>query len=196
MQRRSLRKYSGRSCRCFDYKRAHTNVGKRIYLSFIAFFLVMHSDGRYISRAFQRQLTATRGDSVKNFNPMRRQLNVRVEEFQGEVLVYDLERHTAHCLNGIAVNVWKYADGTLSIAEIADRITAEQGTEVDEALVWRALEEIDRASLLDTPLTAAPEDLTRRFMFAKLGWAAAVPLVLSIAVPTPAFAQSAVPTAT
>ena len=127
---------------------------------------------------------------MNTFHPKRRQDGIRIEEFQGEVLVYDLERHTAHCLNGIAVGVWQYADGTRSAVEIAERIAADQATEADEALVWRALDELDRASLLESPLTAAPVDVTRRHMVGKLGWAAAIPLVLSIAVPTPAFAQT------
>ncbi len=124
------------------------------------------------------------------FHPKRRQDGVRVEEFQGEVLVYDLERHTAHCLNGIAVNVWQLADGTLSATEIAERITAEQGTDADESLVWRALEELDKVSLLETPLSTAPAELSRRQMVTRLGWAAAIPLVLTVSVPTPAFAQT------
>jgi hypothetical protein len=129
---------------------------------------------------------------VNTFHPSRRQGGIRVEEFQGEVLVYDLDGHTAHCLNGIAVSVWQYADGTRSAAEIAERIAADQGTEADEALVWRALEELDRASLLATPLASAPVELTRRHLMTKLGWAAAIPLVLTVAVPTPAFAQTGV----
>jgi len=124
---------------------------------------------------------------LKTFNPKRREDGVQVEEFQGEMLVYDLERHTAHCLNGIAVSVWRLADGTLSVAEVAERIAADQAIPADEALVWRALEELDGAGLLDTPLESAPPEIARRHL---IGWAAAVPLVLSIAVPKPAFAQS------
>jgi hypothetical protein len=125
------------------------------------------------------------------FNPKRRREGLKTEEFQGEMLVYDLEGHTAHCLNGIAVSVWQYADGSLSAAEIAERIAADQGSAVDETVVWRAIDELDRASLLETPLSGAPADVTRRQTLMRLGWAAAVPLVLSIAVPTPAYAQSA-----
>ena len=129
---------------------------------------------------------------MKIFQPKKRHEGVRIEEFQGEVLVYDLERHTAHCLNGIAVSVWQYADGTRSVTEIAARIAADQGqgSEADEALVWRALEELDRATLLASPLAEAPDELTRRDLVGKLGWAAAIPLVLSVAVPTPAYAQT------
>ena len=124
---------------------------------------------------------------MKTFNPKRREDGVKIENFEGEVLVYDLQQHTAHCLNGIAVNVWNLSDGTLSVDRIAARIAADQGTEPDEALVWRALEELDKANLLETSLADLPADLSRRHLVA---WTAAVPLVLSIAGPTPAFAQS------
>ncbi len=106
------------------------------------------------------------------------------------MLVYDLDRHTAHCLNGAAVKVWAYADGSRTTEAIAHQIAADQGTEPDEALVWRALEELDKAALLDTPLNAVPTELSRRHLFTKLGWAAAIPLVLTVSVPTPAFAQT------
>lgn len=127
---------------------------------------------------------------MKAFHPKRRERGVKVEQFEGEVLVYDLDRHSAHCLNGIAVSVWEHADGSVSIEEIATRIAAAGQTEPDEALVWRALEELDSANLLDTPLANAEVDASRRRMMTHLGWAAAIPLVLSISVPTPAFAQS------
>jgi hypothetical protein len=126
---------------------------------------------------------------MKPFRPKRRHQGIRIEEFQNEVLVYDLDRHDAHCLNGAAVSVWQLADGTLSVEEIAARLDA-AGTEMDEAVVWRALEELEKALLLETALPTDTATLSRRQMVGKLGWAAALPFVLSIAVPKPAFAQT------
>jgi hypothetical protein len=127
---------------------------------------------------------------MMNLYPKRRQRGIKVEEFEGEVLVYDLDGHQAHCLNGAAVTVWRLADGSASVADLAARVAEAQGGEPDESLVWRALEELDRAKLLETPLAREAVDQERRRMMTGLGWAAAIPLVLSIAVPTPAFAQS------
>jgi hypothetical protein len=141
-----------------------------------------------------RPINPSRGDIVDAFNPKVRDQAVKVEEFQGELLVYDLTRHGAHCLNGAAVSVWRLADGTRSVTEIAQKIGAETSAEPDEALVWRALEELDTASLLATPLPTESVDADRRRMLTRLGWAAAIPLVLSITVPKPAFAQSLGPT--
>jgi Coenzyme PQQ synthesis protein D (PqqD) len=129
------------------------------------------------------------------FHPKRRQHSIKVEEFQGEVLVYDLDRHRAHCLNGAAVTVWRLCDGSTAVAEIAAAVAREHGGEADEDLVWRALTELDEALLLDTPLERAEDiDVSRRRALAKIGWAAAIPLVLSITVPEPALAQSVGPT--
>jgi hypothetical protein len=126
---------------------------------------------------------------VKPFTPKRRRQGIRVEEFQNEVLVYDLDRHDAHCLNSVAVGVWHLADGTRSVDDIAAQLTA-AGTEADETVVWRALEELEKASLLETALPADPATMSRRQLVGKLRWAAAIPFVLSITVPKPAFAQT------
>jgi len=34
-----------------------------------------------------------------------------VKQADGEVLIYDLERNKAHCLNNTAARVWQYCDG-------------------------------------------------------------------------------------
>jgi hypothetical protein len=119
--------------------------------------------------------------------PRRRQRGLRIEEFQGEVLVYDLGRHRAHCLNGLAAQVWQHCDGATSIAEIA-RHVAPPGSAPDEDLVWRALVALDDAKLLETPLERTDE--SRRRLLAQAGWAAGIALVTSITVPEPAFAAS------
>jgi len=128
---------------------------------------------------------------MARFRPKKRDQGLRVEEFQGELLVYDLERHNAHCLNGIAAAVWQQADGTASVDEIAARLAEAEGGRPDVNLVWRALSELDAAFLLATRLDDAPLDDDRRQMMKKLAWATAIPLVLSIAVPEPAYAASA-----
>jgi hypothetical protein len=126
---------------------------------------------------------------MKQFRPARRRHGIRVEEFQNELLVYDLDRHDAHCLNSVAVSVWRLADGTLAIEEITARLAAD-GVEADETVVWRALEELEKASLLDTALPTDTTTMSRRQLVGKLGWVASLPFVLSIAVPKPAFAQT------
>lgn len=128
---------------------------------------------------------------MPDFMPRRRLRGLRIEEFQGEVLVYDLDHHRAHCLNGIAARVWHLCDGTRTVSEIAGQI-ADTHEASDEDLVWRALTELESAGLLSAPAEGLPIEPGRRKALAQLGWVAGIPLVLSIAVPTPASAQSIV----
>ncbi|MBV9278705.1 MAG: hypothetical protein JOZ41_01360, partial [Chloroflexi bacterium] len=49
--------------------------------------------------------------NVELLAPRARKNGLIVRELEDEVLVYDLERHRAHCLNRAAGLVWKHADG-------------------------------------------------------------------------------------
>jgi hypothetical protein len=131
---------------------------------------------------------------MDRFCPKRREAGLRIETFQGELLAYDLDRNEAHCLSGPAVTVWEMADGTVTVDQIAARLAETVGGAPDVDLVWRTLAEIDAAHLLDRPLAEAGVDQSRRQALLKVAWAAAVPLVLSIVVPEPSFAQSVGPT--
>jgi hypothetical protein len=132
---------------------------------------------------------------MSQFRPLKREQLLRVEAFADELLIYDLDRHHAHSLNGIAACVWRHADGRSSVADLARKVADAFGTEPDETAVWRALRELDAAALLATPIESPdPADLSRRHVLARLGWVATVPLVTSIVVPTPTYAQSPGPT--
>src|SRR6266699_4723975 len=74
-----------------------------------------------------------------------------VREFADELLVYDKERHEAHCLNRTAGLIWKYCDGRTSVAEISRRLANEITNEevpIDERVVWYALKQLRRDHLL------------------------------------------------
>jgi len=43
--------------------------------------------------------------------PQARRSGLMLEQADGEVLIYDLERNKAHCLNNTAARVWQYCDG-------------------------------------------------------------------------------------
>ncbi len=113
-----------------------------------------------------------------------------VRELAGELVVYDLGRHQAHCLNRTAALVFEQCDGRSSVAEIASRLQAELGGLADESLVWQALEQLDGARLLShLPVRRpAPESFSRRDVVRRMGLGLAVvlPAVSSILVPTPA----------
>jgi hypothetical protein len=108
-----------------------------------------------------------------------------------ELLVYDLERHKAYCLNRVAMQVYRHCDGETTIPDMALRIGDALGVPVDERAVRLALVRLERAHLLDGPV-AQILHATRREMLRTLGRAAAVvgPLVTAITVPTSAQAQA------
>ena len=62
---------------------------------------------------------------MKPMKPQVRKDGLVVKELPEEMLVYDLERHRAHCLNQTAALVWKHCDGQTSAKEIATLLKKE-----------------------------------------------------------------------
>jgi hypothetical protein len=127
-------------------------------------------------------------------HPMRRQRHLLIDSIGNEVLIYDLDRHNAHCLNHTADLVWRHCDGKSTASEIARRITNELGTPFKEEMVWLALKQLERRHLLETPILvpALLTGLNRREMVRAVGIATVVsfPLVSSIVSPTPGQAST------
>jgi hypothetical protein len=112
-------------------------------------------------------------------------------EFGDEVLVYDLQRDVGHCLNSTAAATWKLCDGSHSPSQIARRLSRQLSAQVDESVVFMALDQLANAHLLVEPVVRATR-FSRRVALRRIGLAAAValPLVTSIVAPTPAQAAS------
>ncbi|HET7291972.1 MAG TPA: PqqD family protein [Vicinamibacteria bacterium] len=126
--------------------------------------------------------------------PRARKDGLIVERLGGETLVYDLERHRAHCLNPTAAVVWDSCDGRSTEAQIARRVADALDLPDDAALVELALARLDRARLLDRgsgPPRSKAASLSRREAVRRLGLAAAaVPVVAGIVAPTAAQAAT------
>lgn len=126
--------------------------------------------------------------------PRARREGLVVKVLRDEVLVYDLERHEAHCLNTSAALVWKHCDGTTTASESAALLRKELKSPADEEVVRLALDGLRKANLLrDTShrKTEPTRPVSRRALIRKLGLAAGLlPLVASIVVPEAAAAQS------
>ena len=119
--------------------------------------------------------------------PRARAEGVVVRELPDEVLVYDLDTHRAVCLNSTAAQVWRLCDGRRTTADIRKALEKSSGGPVPEELVWLALEQLGRDSLLDTrpPRPAELAGLSRRELIKRVGLAAlALPVVSSIVAPT------------
>src|SRR6267142_1113044 len=129
--------------------------------------------------------------------PKARTERIIVKEVQDEVLVYDMDRDTAHCLNLSAAAVWKKCDGGSMPAQIANSLRTESQANVNEDFVWLALDQLARDHLLAEPLewrVGVPR-LTRREAVRRfgIGAAIAIPLITSILAPTPAQAATCIP---
>ena len=118
-----------------------------------------------------------------------------VQELADETLVYDLERHKAHCLNETSALVWKHCDGKTTVAEITGLLERKLATPIEEDVVWLALTQLRRFRLLEEESVAiAAMSVSRRELVRKyLPAALALPVILSIAAPTAAQGASGCP---
>jgi hypothetical protein len=128
---------------------------------------------------------------MESVGPRARTNRLVTRDVGDELLVYDLERHKAYCLNRVAMQVFRHCDGETTIPDIALRIGNALGLPVDEQAVRLGLVRLEKAHLLDSPV-AQNLHTSRREMLRTLGRAAAVvvPLVTAITVPTSAQAQA------
>jgi len=126
--------------------------------------------------------------------PQARKEGLVVKALADETLVYDLKSHRAHCLNRTSGLVFKHCDGNTSVGEMVGLVGSELGVALrdaleNEKLVWLALEQLGKADLLETRLSAPPAvgRCSRREMVRRMGvgLAALLPLVTSIIAPTP-----------
>jgi hypothetical protein len=119
--------------------------------------------------------------------PKARDKGLLVRELNDELLVYDLDRHKAHCLNKTAAIIWNQCDGQKTVDQIAGSLSEAFSSPVGEEVVWLGLKSLTKGHLLETGTAQgwAAHGLTRRELIRKAGLAAAVglPLVTSIVAP-------------
>jgi hypothetical protein len=128
--------------------------------------------------------------------PRARQEGLLVETVGEELLLYDQDSHTAHCLSPFAACVWRHCDGERDVTELAELAG------VSESLVADALHELHENDLLDAepqPMQSAVSGVSRREAIVRGvrygAAAAAVPLIVSATAATPAMASSGSPCA-
>jgi hypothetical protein len=133
--------------------------------------------------------------------PHARRSGLIVKEADGEVLIYDLDRNQAHCLNDTAAKVWRYCDGETTLADACSSLTRELNAHCDQQLIWYALRQFAKDNLLEEKVELPAfimSGMNRRQMVRALGLGAiiAAPLVTSIVAPTPAQAATQFPPGT
>ena len=124
--------------------------------------------------------------TAEQIKPQARSEGLVIQELSDEVLVYDLERDKAHCLNQTAAIVWQNCDGKTSVSELAQILSKESGLPADEKVVWLALEQLGKARLMPERITPPMKKMSRRDVMRKVGLVTivALPLVTSILAPT------------
>jgi hypothetical protein len=119
--------------------------------------------------------------------PRARKEGLVVQEMPDELLVYDLDRNKAHCLNQTAALVWKRCDGKTSVKQMARLLEKDTECPVDEAVVLMAFDQLAKANLLQGQAGKYPgvSGISRREVIRRIGIAASVslPIVTSIVAP-------------
>jgi len=119
--------------------------------------------------------------------PEARKEGLVVQRLADEALVYDQQRHKAHCLNQTATLVWERCDGKTTAAKIAEQMSKQTGKAVSEEVAMLAIEELGRSRLLKQgPVrTEGSMGVSRRELIKRAGVAAAIalPVVTSIVAP-------------
>ncbi|HBB89829.1 MAG TPA: hypothetical protein DC047_19660 [Blastocatellia bacterium] len=65
------------------------------------------------------------------FLPLARRDAIITKEVDGELLVYDVTRDKAHCLNETAAAVWRLCDGRSSVSEISEQLAVSSAQQAD-----------------------------------------------------------------
>lgn len=122
--------------------------------------------------------------------PTARVAGLVVQEVPNEVLVYDVVRNKAHCLNQTAAMIWKSCDGRNSVSDIAKLVGSQTGQTVSDDLVWLAIDQFNESDLLEMEIETKFAGRSRRDAIKKIGMAAMIglPIVASLVAPRNAMA--------
>ena len=132
-------------------------------------------------------------EQESTYLPKARTQELVCQRLDDEVLIYDLKRHKAHCLNRTAYLIFQTCDGKKTVSDITQELTRELEESVSEEIVWVALHRLGKARLLEqSAIATTGTNLARREVLRKLGLATAIalPIVTSIVAPESVQAQS------
>ena len=132
--------------------------------------------------------------SKKEIKPVGRKADIVIQEFDNEILIYDLTIHKAFSLNETSAIVWQACDGNKTVSEISRQISSRLNSPVTEDFVWLALDGLKKENLIENSREVPTpfEGLSRRAVIRKVGFASmiALPVISSLIAPTAAHAQS------
>ena len=126
-------------------------------------------------------------------NPVAKK-NILVEELPDETLVYDLDRHRAHCLNPTAAFLLAQANGERDLEDLSRMAETEFGDNTSAEVVQLGMERLQRARLVEWEGADAPETgISRKDAIRRLALVGLVlPAVMTIVTPFPAQAATGI----
>lgn len=138
---------------------------------------------------------------IKQLPPLERNMNLHlkansrtreiiVQNFDNEVLIYDLQNHQALSLNETAAMVWQSLDGKKTVAEIARQ------NNLPPEIVLLSIDELNKKNLLEEKMETglAADRLSRRkILMRSAATAFALPIIAAITAPMAVHAQSGCP---
>jgi len=125
--------------------------------------------------------------------PLARNEGLVIRELHDEVLVYDLERDKAHCLNQTAAFISQHCDGHTTVSEMTGLLENSLKVPIHEDVVWCALNQLKRDHLLEDSMVwpTGTMQISRRTLVRRVAIAAVLlPAVTTILAPTASAAAS------
>lgn len=119
--------------------------------------------------------------------PKARKNDLVTRQIPGELLVYDLKRHKAFCLNDTAASIWKNCNGKRTISDLARGTGTGGKNGFDEKVVWLAVDQLEKSNLLEQKVfrpANLPPVSRRGLIRMGIAGAIALPIVTMIASPT------------
>lgn len=124
--------------------------------------------------------SATRATIVRVTGP-----HLVVAPLNDELVIFDRRTSRAHLLSPTAATVWKAAGGGCTVEELSALVQGEGDSERRDVAV-SAVGELQRIGLVASELKPP----SRRSLLRRVGTAASLPMIMSIAAPSPAAAAS------
>jgi hypothetical protein len=120
--------------------------------------------------------------------PIARSADIVVQEFDEEILIYDLGTHKIHSLNQTSSIVYRHCDGKTTFAELKQRY------KFTDDLIHLALDQLREANLIeiDSQTVSPFNGMNRRTAIRRVGLASmiALPFITSLVAPRAVDAQT------
>lgn len=125
--------------------------------------------------------------------PDLRTRNIVVKELPDELLIYDLDKNKAFCLNKTARLIMDECDGVSTIEEAVKSLNRKLKTNISEEMIWMVIEQLKKADFIEQDYQVPIETtrVTRRKILqsaAALG--IALPMITTLVAPMAVNAQS------